>query len=94
MTSDSTEVAAMSDAEFRMFCELLRSHCGLHFDEASRFLLERRVGRRVRELELGSFAAYHYILRSSSGDEEVAHLIDVLTTNETYFFREYGQLSD
>jgi chemotaxis protein methyltransferase CheR len=83
----------MSDSEFRMFCELLRNHCGLHFDEASRFLLEKRVGRRVQERGLGGFAAYHYELRSSGGDDEMAHLIDVLTTNETYFFRELSQLN-
>ena len=51
------------------------------------------MGRRVRELELGSFAAYHYRIRnSSSGPDELPNLIDELTTNETYFFREYGQL--
>jgi chemotaxis protein methyltransferase CheR len=83
---------AMSDSEFRMFSELLKSYCGLHFDESSRFLLEKRVGRRVQELGLGGFAAYHYELRNASGEEEIAHLVDILTTNETYFFRERSQL--
>ena len=49
-----------------MFCELLRGHCGLHFGPDSRFLLEKRLARRMRELELGSFAAYHYLLRSDA----------------------------
>jgi len=88
----ASQIAPLSDSEFRMYCELLRGHCGLHFDEESRFLLEKRVARRIRELDLGSFAAYHYQLRSAGGDEEVAHLVDILTTNETYFFRERGQL--
>ena len=84
---------ALTDAEFRMFSDLIRKHSGLNFDESSRFLLERRLGRRVRELELGSFAAYHYRIRnSSSGPDELPNLIDELTTNETYFFREYRQL--
>ncbi len=83
----------LTDTEFRMFADLIRKHSGLDFDEASRFLLERRLARRVRELELGSFAAYHYRIRnSSSGHDELPNLIDELTTNETYFFREYGQL--
>ncbi len=75
-----------------MYCELLRKHCGLNFEESSRFLLEKRVGRRVQELGLGGFAAYHFQLRSAGGDEELAHLVDILTTNETYFFRERSQL--
>src|SRR5262245_20819998 len=83
----------LTDAEFRMFCELFRSHCGLHFGTDSRFLLEKRLARRVAELDLGSFAAYHYLLESdASGDKELSHIVDELTTNETYFFRERNQL--
>ena len=83
----------MNDAEFRMFAELLRRHCGLHFGPESRFLLEQRVARRLRELALTSFAAYHYVLRNARpGDDELARLIDELTTNETYFLRERSQL--
>jgi chemotaxis protein methyltransferase CheR len=84
---------ALTDAEFRMFCDLLREHCGLHFAEDSRFLLEKRLARRVCEVNAGSFAAYHYMLRrDTSGDQELAQVIDELTTNETYFFRERNQL--
>ena len=83
----------LTDAEFRMFASFVREHSGLDFDEASRFLLERRLARRIRELELGSFSAYHYRLRNhASGPDELPNLIDELTTNETYFFREYSQL--
>jgi chemotaxis protein methyltransferase CheR len=83
----------LTDAEFRMYCELFRDHCGLHFGPDSRFLLEKRLARRVCELDLGSFAAYHYLLESdASGDRELSHIIDELTTNETYFFRERNQL--
>jgi chemotaxis protein methyltransferase CheR len=83
----------MTDAEFRMFAALLRQRCGLHFSNDARFLLEKRIARRLRELDLTSFAAYHYQVRSrSTGDSEFAHLVDELTTNETYFFRERTQL--
>lgn len=83
----------MTDSEFRMFCELIKSRCGLHFDEDSRFIVEKRLARRVEECGLGSFAAYHMLLRdASAGDEEFSNVVDALTTNETYFFREYGQL--
>jgi len=84
----------MSDTEFRMLSELLRGHCGLHFDAQTRYVFERRVMRRVRELELTSFAAYHLLLRSGSqGGQELARLVDELTINETYFFRERAQLT-
>jgi chemotaxis protein methyltransferase CheR len=83
----------LTDAEFRMFSELLRDHCGLHFGPDARFLLEKRLARRLRAAEANSFAAYHYRIRKASPhDEEFANLIDELTTNETYFFRERSQL--
>ncbi len=83
----------MTDAEFRMFCELVKSRCGLHFDEDSRFIVEKRLARRVQECGLGSFAAYHLLLRDgSAGEEEFSNVVDALTTNETYFFRELGQM--
>ena len=84
---------AMTEAEFRMFSELVRSHCGLHFASESRYLLEKRIGRRMHDLEIPSFAAYHYRLRNdTSVDPELARLVDELTTNETYFLRERAQL--
>ncbi|MGH0032134.1 MAG: CheR family methyltransferase [Myxococcota bacterium] len=82
----------MNDGEYRMIAELIRRECGLHFGEETRFLLERRVARRMRERGIAGFSAYHYELRSSTGGGELAQLIDEITTNETYFFRERRQL--
>jgi len=80
----------MSDGEFRMLGELLRTYCGLHFGEESRYVLEKRLLRRIEALELGSFSAYHYLLRND--DRELSQTVDELVTNETYFFRERNQL--
>ncbi len=87
------EEPTLTEAQYRMFSRMLREHCGLHFGPESRFLLEKRLARRLRALEIESFAAYHYLLRDGrAGDGELVQLIDELTTNETYFFRERGQL--
>ena len=83
----------LSDSEYRMFRDLFKATCGLWFGDDSRFLLEKRLGRRMRQLEVESFATYHYLLRKQAGgEEEIAAIIDELTTNETYFFRERSQL--
>ncbi len=88
-----TDELAMSDSEFRMFAEFFKAHCGLHFGQESRYLLERRIARRCAELGLRSFNAYHYALRNdTSGEGELTWAIDNLTTNETYFLRERAQL--
>lgn len=84
----------LTDAEFRLFTDLLRGRCGLHFDEATRFLVERRLGRLLEESQAASVASYLYQLRSGpNSEEEFWRIIDVLTTNETYFFRERSQLT-
>lgn len=87
------ELPSMTEAELRLFAQLVREHCGLHYGPETRFLLEQRVGRRVHETESGSFAAYHWKLRNDPrAGEELATLIDDLTTNESYFLREREQL--
>jgi chemotaxis protein methyltransferase CheR len=92
LTGRSGEMA-MTDAEFRMIADFLRSVCGLYFGPESRYLLERRLARRCAELGLNSFTSYHYQLRSdTSGEGELGWAIDHLTTNETYFLRERRQL--
>ena len=84
---------ALSDAQYRMFRDWIAERCGLWFGPDSRYVLERRLARRARQLDLGSLAAYYYQLRSQPGDEgECAVLIDELTTNETFFLRERRQL--
>lgn len=91
--SGRAEELVMSDAEFRMIAEFFKGHCGLHFGNESRYLLERRISRRCAELGLRSFNAYHYALRNdTSGEGELGWAIDHLTTNETYFLREKAQL--
>lgn len=85
---------ALGDSEFRLFTDMLRTRCGLHFDEDTRFLVEKRLARRIAESDAGSFAAYMSQLRHGDPrDEEFSRLVDELTTNETYFFRERQQLN-
>lgn len=84
----------LTDVEFRLFTDLLRSRCGLHFDQDTRFLVEKRLARRIEESDAGSFASYLYTLRhGAKSEEEFSKLVDILTTNETYFFRERSQLT-
>ncbi len=92
--ADRREDSKLTDAEFRLFTDFLRGRCGLHFDENTRYLVEKRLARRIREAEFGSFASYFYQLRNGPAAEgEFSTIVDLLTTNETYFFREQSQLT-
>jgi chemotaxis protein methyltransferase CheR len=83
----------MSPDEFRLLRDFVCQHCGLNFNEDSKYLLERRLGRRLRHHNLKNFRDYYYFLRyDQNKDQELTEVIDQLTTNETYFFREDFQL--
>lgn len=83
----------MTEEEFRLIRDLVYSHCGLYFDDDSKYLLEKRLVRRVAENGLKTFKDYHQFLKyNRKKDQELSDIMDVLTTNETYFFRENFQL--
>ncbi len=83
----------MSTDEFRLLRDFVYQHCGLNFTEDSKYLLEKRLGKRLQLHNLKSFKDYYYFLRyNPNKDQELSEVIDQLTTNETYFFREDFQL--
>src|SRR5512136_1207088 len=83
----------MSDEEFRLIRDLVYSHCGLFFDNDSKYLLEKRLGRRLALHRLPAYRDYYHFLRyNREKEQELSDIMDILTTNETYFFREAFQL--
>lgn len=83
----------LSDEDFRLLRDLVYQHCGLSFREGNRYLLEKRLSKRVQQLQLKTFKDYYYLLRySPQRDNELTEVVNILTTNETYFFREDFQL--
>jgi chemotaxis protein methyltransferase CheR len=83
----------MSEEEFRLLRDLVQAHCGIHFREDMKYLLARRLAPRLAALGLRGFDEYYRHLRFDPGaDGELEAATDLLTTNETYFFREPLQL--
>ncbi len=87
------QIVEMSDEEFRAIRDYINNQCGLYFDLPSKYLLEKRLSRRVHEHRLSSFKEYHYyLLYDKNSVDELNNITDILTTNETYFYREAYQL--
>jgi len=83
----------LSEEEFRLIRDLIYSHCGLYFDSDSKYLLDRRLLQRLSHHGLPGFREYYQFLKyDRKKDEEISDIMDLLTTNETYFFREAFQL--
>ena len=79
---------ALDDRTFRGFADLMHRAAGLPFAEHKRPLLASRLGPRIQKLGLESFAAYLALLNRDARGAEMQVALDLLTTNETYFFRE------
>jgi chemotaxis protein methyltransferase CheR len=87
------DTIALKPEEFRLLRDLFAARTGLQFGPEARFTLERRLRERLMVLKLATFAEYHQYLRfGARAPEEWDEAIDLLTTNETYFFREQRQL--
>jgi len=83
----------LTDEEFRLLSSFIYEHAGLYFDDGSRFLLESRLQNRLKEHHFDSFLKYyHYLLYHQDRVPELNTMIDIVTTNETYFYREKNQL--
>ncbi|HVJ18954.1 MAG TPA: protein-glutamate O-methyltransferase CheR [Polyangiaceae bacterium] len=83
----------LSADDFRLLRDLVYEHAGLHFDDDSHFLFERRLSERVEALGLDGFHAYYKFLRFNAyGPSELEEATERLTTKETYFFRQEYQL--
>ncbi|HYL86439.1 MAG TPA: protein-glutamate O-methyltransferase CheR [Candidatus Angelobacter sp.] len=79
-------IPELTAEEFRLFQALILRESGIHLGSKNRAMLVSRLWRRLRALELNSFAAYYRRVRADS--EEMVRMLDCVCTNETHFFRE------
>ena len=90
---EKEDIIPLEEDVFRLIRDFVKDYCGIYFDDDSRYLLEKRLSRRVRTHHFSSFRDYYrYLLYHKNRDEELASIIDIITVNETYFFREQNQL--
>ena len=83
----------LPDDVFRLLRDQIYKRSGIWFNDASKYLLQKRLSPRARELNFDSFQKYFYFLQyDPRADAEFDQIFDLVTTNETYFFREPAQL--
>jgi len=87
-TPDLSPAATLTDAEFAQFQALLRGITGIHLSEFKKTLLAARLGSRLRARQARTFTDYYKIVKNPQEAGELQLAIDLLTTNETFFFRE------
>jgi len=83
----------LSPETFRELRDFIYEKSGIFFSEGKLYLLEGRLNRRIQKLELESFEEYvAYLKRGMNQKEELTMIFNLVTINETYFFRFERQL--
>lgn len=78
----------ITDQEFTLFQRLIYKIAGISLGEGKKILLVGRLSKRLKQYGFETFTQYYRMLASGQHPEEMQIMVDLLTTNETYFFRE------
>ena len=83
----------ISDEEFVQLRDFIYQQCGIYIAENRKYLVENRLSNRLKDLNLKSFGEYYQYLRYDANKRtELNKLFEVVTTNETSFYRNPPQL--
>lgn len=91
MESDYYQVykTELSDAEFQKLSSFIYKEYGIKLPPVKKIMLQSRLHKRLKTLELNSFKEYlDYVFSKQGMEEEVIQMMDVVSTNKTDFFRE------
>jgi len=81
----------MTERDFSHLSQYIHSQYGIKLPPTKKVMLESRLQKRLRALEMANFRKYiDYALDSKDGHNELIHMMDLVTTNKTDFFREPG----
>ena len=83
----------ITDVEFIQLRDFIYQQSGIFIAENRKYLVENRLSTRIKDLNLKTFGEYYYYLRfDKKCKEELTKLFEVITTNETSFYRNPPQL--
>src|SRR3989442_15983024 len=84
----ATRQARISEREFHAIRAWIREAAGINLSEQKKALIVGRLAARLRHHGLESYGQYFDLLQSGAQPAELQIAVDLLTTNETHFFRE------
>lgn len=83
----------ISDSEFKKLRDFVYDQCGIYVPDNRTYLVENRLANRLKELNLKSYEEYYNFLQYDPGKaHELNRLFEVITTNETSFYRNPPQI--
>jgi chemotaxis protein methyltransferase CheR len=79
---------ALSAQAYRTIVDLVYEHSRINLGQDKQTLLSNRLGKRLKHLGIASYDEYCALLKSPGAQEEIEHLVDLISTNHTRFYRE------
>lgn len=92
MLSGSTTQPVLHNDEFIAVRDFIYEKAGIWFAENKKYLIESRLSKRMGELGITNYKDYFYRIKYDASSREFDALMNVVTTNETSFFRNPPQL--
>lgn len=83
----SQPLRPLREREFALLTSFIRAECGIALSSAKKALVESRLKRRLQQLGLQTYYDYYLMLSRDEGPER-QQMLNLVTTNETSFFRE------
>lgn len=87
--SETDAADSLSDRDFERLATFIGDKVGIRLPPTKRLMVEGRLRKRLRALNIPDMQTYcRLVIETRTLDAEITHLIDVITTNKTDFFRE------
>lgn len=84
----ATSHDGISDKDYEFIRKFVYEHSRINLGPDKKELVSARLAKRLRAIGLNSYTEYCHHLQSADGEAEVTNLVDSISTNHTYFFRE------
>lgn len=87
--SVSGAAPTLSDKDFKKISAFIYDVCGIKLPPIKKTMLSARLQKRLRQLRFDDYTSYlDYVMSPEGQAQELCHMIDVVSTNKTDFFRE------
>src|SRR5688572_22970696 len=86
--ADYSNTLFMRDSEFEFIRSLVYERSRISLGPDKRQLVTARLGKRLRATNVPTMSEYCRLLQEPGAEQELGHLIDAISTNHTFFFRE------
>ncbi len=92
MLTKTVNEPEITKEEFEMIRDFIHEKSGIFFTENKMYLVKNRLLKRMEDLSIKTFRDYFYHIKYDTSMREFQQLMNLITTNETSFFRNEPQL--